>query len=51
MDKAQLHAQISYVKSGIRLAGYLLLPLSLVAAAVILFISELVGIAEEVFGA
>ena len=41
------HKQISYIKSGIRLAGYALLPLSILAAALVLFVSELVGIAEE----
>lgn len=41
------HKQISYIKSGIRIAGYALLPLSILAAALVLFASELVGIAEE----
>ena len=30
-----------------RLAGYVLLPISLMTAAVVLFVSEVVGIAEE----
>jgi hypothetical protein len=41
------HKQWSYIKSAIRLAGYVLIPISLLAAAVVLFVSEVVGIAEE----
>ena len=41
------HEQWSYIKSVIRLAGYVLLPISLMTAAVVLFVSEVVGIAEE----
>lgn len=51
MDKAQLHKQISYVKSVARIIGYVALPFSIVAAAIILVLSELLGIAEEVWGA
>lgn len=42
------HQAISFVKSGIRLAGYVLMPIDLTAAAVILFLSEVIGIYEEV---
>lgn len=44
------HRQISFVKSGLRLAGYILLPLhgGLTPAVVLLIISELFGIYEEV---
>jgi hypothetical protein len=41
------HKQWSYIKSVIRLIGYVLIPVSLVTAAVVLFVSEVVGIAEE----
>ena len=41
------HKQISFIKSGIRLAGYVLLPFSIVAAAIVLFVSEGVGVWEE----
>ena len=42
------HQQISFVKSGIRILGYaLLIPISLVAALV-LVVSELIGVYEEV---
>lgn len=51
MDKAELHKKISYVKSGLRILGYILLPCNLVLGALILVVSELGGIAEEVWGA
>ena len=51
MDKAELHKKISYLKSGLRLFGYVLLPCSLWLAAFVLIVSELAGIAEEVWGA
>ena len=41
------HKQWSYIKSAIRLAGYVLIPISLLPAAIVLFVSETVGIAEE----
>jgi hypothetical protein len=50
-DKATLHKYISYIKSVIRLIGYVFLPISLPHAAIALFISEILGILEEVFGA
>lgn len=51
MTKAELHKVVSYWKSGIRLLGYVLLPVSLLWAGIVLFASELLGIAEEVWGA
>lgn len=51
MNKAQRHELISYIKSIIRLVGYMFIwPLSPLVS-IILFISELLGIAEEVWGA
>lgn len=50
-SKAQLHERISYAKSVIRLVGYATLPFSITTAACVLFASELLGIAEEVWGA
>ena len=41
------HQQISFIKSGIRIVGYILIPFSLVLAASILTLSELIGIYEE----
>lgn len=50
-SKAELHERISYAKSAIRLVGYATLPFSITVAACVLFFSELLGVAEEVWGA
>lgn len=42
------HQQISFVKSGLRLVGYLLLLFHVGWAVAMLFFSELVGIVEEI---
>jgi hypothetical protein len=42
-----LHAKLSYAKSALRLAGYATLLWSLLAGALVLIFSELIGIAEE----
>lgn len=41
------HQVVSFIKSGIRLFGYILLPFNIGAAAVVLILSEVVGIIEE----
>ena len=41
------HQIISFVKSGIRILGYIFIPLDLGAAVVLLVVSEAVGILEE----
>ena len=51
-DKQQLpdarkHQIISFIKSGIRIVGYVLIPFSLVSATIVLIVSEVVGILEE----
>jgi hypothetical protein len=43
----KLHQQISFIKSGIRILGYFLLPVNLLLAAGVLILSEIVGIYEE----
>ena len=43
----KLHQIISFVKSGIRILGYLLIPFDLGAAVALLVVSEAVGILEE----
>jgi len=43
----KLHQIVSFVKSGVRLLGYLFLPFNLYAAMGILLFSELIGIYEE----
>tara|TARA_R110000744_G_scaffold44452_1_gene99190 strand:+ start:378 stop:575 length:198 start_codon:yes stop_codon:yes gene_type:complete len=47
LPDARKHQQISFVKSGIRILGYICIPFSLVWAAAILIISEVVGVIEE----
>lgn len=42
------HQEISFVKSAIRIFGYGLIPWSLFWAALVLIVSEWVGILEEV---
>jgi|TARA_R110000787_G_C13122364_1_gene414988 hypothetical protein len=47
LPDARKHQRISFIKSGIRILGYLCIPFSLVLATSILILSELVGIYEE----
>ncbi len=51
MTKNELHRRISYWKSVLRLAGYGSLIWNLTYGVVLLIISEVLGIAEEVWGA
>ena len=44
---AKKHKVISFIKSGIRIFGYALLPFHLVASVIFLILSEIVGIIEE----
>jgi len=43
----KLHQIVSFVKSGIRILGYIFIPLNLGAAVTLLVVSEAVGIIEE----
>ena len=43
----ELHQKISFLKSGIRLLGYVFLPFDLTIAMGVLFLSEVIGIVEE----
>jgi len=43
----KLHQLISFVKSGIRILGYIFIPFDLGAAVTLLVVSEVVGIVEE----
>ena len=46
---ARMHQIVSFIKSGVRIAGYLLLAADqLVLCAIVLILSEMVGIYEEV---
>ena len=47
LPDARKHQIISFIKSGIRILGYILLPFDLMIAMGILIISEIVGIVEE----
>ena len=44
---AKKHQLISFVKSGIRILGYIFIPFDLGAAVTLLVVSEAVGIIEE----
>ena len=44
---AKKHQIISFIKSGIRILGYSLLPINLVASVIFLILIEIVGIIEE----
>ena len=41
------HQMISFVKSGIRILGYIFIPFNLGVAVTLLIVSEAVGIVEE----
>ena len=43
----KLHQIISFVKSGIRIVGYVFIPFDLGVAVTLLVVSEAVGIIEE----
>jgi len=47
LPDARMHQIISFIKSGIRIVGYFFIPFNLVIATVLLVLSELVGIVEE----
>ena len=44
---AKKHQQISFVKSGIRILGYIFIPFNIDVAVTLLVVSEAVGILEE----
>ena len=43
----KLHQIMSFIKSAIRIVGYILIPISLISAALVLILSEVIGIIEE----
>jgi hypothetical protein len=47
MPDQKKHQLVSFVKSGIRIAGYCFIPFNLWVACLILLLSEVVGIFEE----
>ena len=44
---AKKHQLVSFLKSGVRLIGYIFLPFNLYIAMGILLVSEIIGIIEE----
>ena len=47
MPDQKWHRRISFLKSGIRIIGYMFIPFNLIAATSLLIVSEVVGIVEE----
>lgn len=47
MPNQKWHQIISFIKSGIRIIGYCFIPFNLVLATVLLVVSEIIGIVEE----
>jgi hypothetical protein len=43
----KLHQLLSFIKSAIRIVGYVLIPIHLLSAALVLILSEVIGIIEE----
>lgn len=44
---AKMHQTISFVKSGVRIIGYVFIPFDLGVAVTLLIVSEAIGIIEE----
>jgi hypothetical protein len=47
MPDQKWHRYVSFIKSGVRIIGYGIIPFSLVIATSILILSEIIGIIEE----
>jgi hypothetical protein len=47
MPNQKWHQIVSFIKSGVRIVGYILIPFDLVVAASVLVFSEIIGIVEE----
>ena len=47
MPNQKRHRYVSFIKSGVRIVGYLLIPFSLPLAVGVLVFSEIIGIIEE----
>ena len=45
---AKLHQIVSFIKSGVRILGYALIPFNILYATMFLILSEIIGIVEEV---
>ena len=47
MPNQKLHRYVSFIKSGVRILGYGFIPFNLGVATVLLILSEVIGIIEE----
>ena len=47
LPDAKKHQQISFIKSGIRILGYIFIPFNIDVAVTLLIVSEVIGILEE----
>jgi hypothetical protein len=47
LPDAKKHQQISFLKSGVRILGYTFLPFDLATSVILLILSEVIGIIEE----
>jgi hypothetical protein len=47
MPNQKWHKYVSFIKSGVRILGYCLIPFNLVTATIVLILSEMIGIVEE----
>ena len=47
MPNQKWHQIVSFIKSGVRIIGYCLIPYNLLIAAIVLVISEVIGVIEE----
>jgi len=47
MPNQKWHQIISFIKSGVRIVGYCFIPFNLVVATILLVLSEVIGIVEE----
>tara|TARA_R110001632_G_scaffold230110_1_gene367168 strand:- start:347 stop:568 length:222 start_codon:yes stop_codon:yes gene_type:complete len=47
LPDARKHQIVSFAKSTVRIVGYILIPFNLESAAIVLILSEIIGIVEE----
>jgi hypothetical protein len=47
MPNQKWHQIVSFIKSGVRIVGYCFIPFNLVVATILLVLSEVIGIIEE----
>lgn len=47
MPNQKWHKIVSFIKSGVRIAGYIFIPFDVVFATCVLILSEVIGVVEE----